>query len=280
LAVVAIAGLAVFYFGWFRDSPLVAVREVKVEGVTTADRSRIEGALTAAAKQMTTLHLDEARLQDAVAAFPSVASVSADPGFPSGLTIHVVERRPALFAQAAGRRIPVADDGTVLTGIDVPSDEAKDLPELRVGQLPASGRLAGEDLEQALVLGAAPEPLRPLIEGVEWSPEEGVVVTMRGEIPIRFGTGGRAEAKWIAVAAILADPKLKAVSYLDVRVPERPAVGGTGEGAVAETPPAPAAPAVEAPVAPVTPDPAALSTDAAAATADGGATSTTAPAGP
>jgi cell division septal protein FtsQ len=254
LTAVAGASVAMFYFGWFRDSPIVAVRDVRVEGVTTADRERIEGALTASAKEMTTLHLDEGRLQAAVAAFPTIASLSAHPSFPSGVTIHVVERRPAMMAESGAGAVAVATDGSILAGMQVPPDEAKHLPVLHLSEQPASRRLDGEDLEQALVLGAAPEPLRPLIERISWSGDDGAVVTMRGEIPIRFGTGGRARAKWTAAAAILADPKLKALSYIDVRVPDRPAVGGTGKGATDESSLVPAAsadPAAAAPVAPV-----------------------------
>jgi hypothetical protein len=170
----------------------------------------------------------------------------------------------------------VAGDGTVLLGVQVPEEAAKRLPVLHVAEPPGRGRLAGEDLQQALVLGAAPGPLRPLIEGIEWSADQGAVVTMRGEIPIYFGTGGRADAKWSAAAAILADPKLKAITYLDVRVPERPAVGGTGQGAVAQAPPEPTVapdPAATAPEEAVTPDPAATTTDPAT-------TSTPAPVSP
>src|SRR5204862_3790292 len=60
--VVVAGGLAIAYFGWFRDSSLVAVRDVKVDGVTGSDRARIVGALTDAAKGMTTLHVQAGRL--------------------------------------------------------------------------------------------------------------------------------------------------------------------------------------------------------------------------
>ena len=109
------------------------------------------------------------------------------------------------------------------------------------------------------MLGAAPAALRPLIEGVAIEGERGVEVTMRGGIPIRFGTAEDAEAKWAAAAAVLADPKTETLTYVDVRVPERPA-GGAGrrrptEPAVDPAATAPVDPAV-APVEPaVAPDP-------------------------
>jgi len=88
-------------------------------------------------------------------------------------------------------------------------------------------RLAARGVEHRVVarLQGRPEPLRPLIEDISYSEDYGVVMTMKGGIPIRFGPGARAEAKWAAAAAVLADPKLDALGYVDVRVPERPAAG-------------------------------------------------------
>jgi cell division protein FtsQ len=216
--------LAVTYFGWLRDSSLVAVRDVKVDGVSSTDRERVVAALTDAAHGMTTLHVQTDHLQDAVRGFPTVASVTVDPSFPHGMTIHVRERRPALIARAGDRKVPVAADGSLLPGLRV---DGNDLPELGVGELPASGRLGGDPLQEALAMGAAPGPLRPLIATGSVSRDYGVVLTMRSGIELRFGTGGRADEKWVAIAAILADRKLTSLSYVDVRVPERPAVGGT-----------------------------------------------------
>jgi hypothetical protein len=75
-------------------------------------------------------------------------------------------------------------------------------------------------------VGAAPDALRALIEGVAYSGDYGIVLTMRGGVELRFGGGGSLDRKWAAIAATLADPELTSLSYLDVRVPERPAVGG------------------------------------------------------
>lgn len=218
------AALAAGYFLYLRDSSLVAVTDVKVAGVRSGETERIMAALTQAGEEMTTLHVETDRLEAAVAEFPTVESVRADASFPHGLRIEVTERPPAIVAQAGGREMPIAADGTLLAG--VATSEELDLPVLQLQQLPESRKLEGEPLEQALAAGAAPEELRPLIEDVEYTKDYGVVVTVEGGIPIRFGPGARAEAKWAAAAAVLADPKLDSLSYVDVRVPERPAAGG------------------------------------------------------
>ena len=53
--------LAAGYQFWLRDSPLVAVEDVKVTGLTTKDAARVRAALVSAAHTMTTLHVDQAR---------------------------------------------------------------------------------------------------------------------------------------------------------------------------------------------------------------------------
>ena len=225
--------LALAYFGWFRNSSLVAIRDVEVEGVSGADRERIVAELTDAAKGMTTLHVQTDSLRDAVRQFPSVASVSADASLPHGLKIEVVERRPTLIARANGRQTPVAADGSLLPGARVGDQE---LPELSVDELPTSGRLSGDALSKAVAIGAAPPPLLPLIAGASVSAEYGIVVALKGGIELRFGNRRGAHQKWEAVAAILADPELTSLIYVDVRVPDRPAVGGAATSLATTTP--------------------------------------------
>ena len=231
LAVVALC-LAGTYWFWFRDSSFVAVERVTVDGITGPGSDQVTAALTEAAGSMTTLHVRTDELEAAVAPFPTVIGVEADADFPKALTITVRDRPAAMLASQGGREIAVAGDGTVLAGLDV-GDAA--LPVVAVEKLPETGVLEGADLDMASVVGAAPGPLHELIRDVEVGGDEGVQVTLQGEVPIYFGSGERAAEKWAAAAAILAEPKLDTLTYVDVRVPERPAVGG-------------AAPAVEAPI--------------------------------
>jgi cell division protein FtsQ len=222
--VVIVAGaLAITYFAWFRHSSFVAVENVKVEGVTSADRDRVTAALTDAAKGMSTLDVDASKLASAVSGFPSVASVTASSSFPHGLTVHVTERRPVLVASDGDHQVPVAADGSLVPGVDT---TALHLPVLKVDQIPASGSLGGEALDEAQVIAAAPKPLAPLIEGIATTQSYGVVITLHGGIDLRFGSPSKAEQKWAAAAAVLADPKVTTVGYVDVRVPARPAIGG------------------------------------------------------
>jgi cell division septal protein FtsQ len=139
------------------------------------------------------------------------------------MTLRVVERPPVMVAEDGGRQVAVAADGTVLPGVAVPSG-AK-LPAFSVSSIPATGLLSGQDLREALVLGAAPAALRSEIAGVSFRATRGITVDLHGGIQVRFGSATAAPTKWAAAAAVLADRHLASLAYVDVRVPKRPAVG-------------------------------------------------------
>jgi Cell division protein FtsQ len=128
--------------------------------------------------------------------------------------------------------IAVGPNGQILAWM--PLSEDVQLPRLPLSTPPDDGRLAGPVLQQARVLGAAPTALRPYIESSYYG-ESGVDVTLRSGIELRFGDASQAAAKWKAAAAVLADPSITALDYVDLRVPRRLAVGGSGH----TLPPAP-----------------------------------------
>jgi cell division protein FtsQ len=217
VAVVLVGGYLVF----FRNSSLFAIEEVEVVGVT-ANQERISAALSRAAEDMTTLHVRDDDLRKAVAAFPTVATLTTDTDFPHGLKIEVTERLPIATAQVEGEQTPISADGYPLTGIDF---DPKQLPGLDAD--PAEdGRLGPEGTAQAAILGAAPEELRLRLKEATWDLDRGgVVVDLDGAPELRFGEGDRASDKWQAVVTVLADPDLGSPGYVDVSVPGRPVSG-------------------------------------------------------
>jgi hypothetical protein len=121
--------------------------------------------------------------------------------------------------------VGVSSTGQVVPFLQVP-DEPR-LPRLPLDEVPKSGHLAGPVLEQAKVLGAAPAALRPYVERSYYG-ESGVDVDLTSGIELRFGDASRARLKWKAAAAILADPSITALDYVDLHAPGRPAYGGEG----------------------------------------------------
>jgi Cell division protein FtsQ/DivIB, C-terminal len=121
--------------------------------------------------------------------------------------------------------VAVGPDGQILAWYPLSEDEA--LPSLPLSSPPESGELAGPVLLQARVLGAAPAALRPYIERSYYG-EDGVDVELRSGIELRFGDDSQAAVKWKAAAAVLADPSIEALDYVDLSAPRRPAIYGSG----------------------------------------------------
>ncbi len=217
--------LCALYMLWFRDSSLVAVKTVKVEGIgTTGVEKQLDQALRNAGLDMTTLHVKQSALDSAARPYPLVESVSADPSFPSTLTIKVTERTPAALIGSGSNAVAVAGDGTILRGV---STEHMRLPQLPLSTPPKGPRLQGTVLAQAEVLGAAPKALLREVDD-SFNSQSGVGVTLSGGVQLVFGDASLAVQKWRAATAVLSDPALGALDYVDLSVPGRPAVGGTG----------------------------------------------------
>jgi cell division protein FtsQ len=219
----ALTLLAAGYMLWLRDSGLVRVEDVTITGLTSKDAGRIRAALEAEANEMTTLHVRRERLDRAVEGYPVVRGLEVSTDFPSGLRIHVREHRAAAMVDSGRSRVPVAADGSVLRGLPVDGS----LPLVRMsGALPADRLREWDTLGLVRVAGAAPAALVRRLEEVERDAERGIVVTLKEGPELVFGSASRARDKWTAATRVLADDASQGASYVDVRLPERPAAGG------------------------------------------------------
>jgi hypothetical protein len=128
--------------------------------------------------------------------------------------------------------VAVSADGEVLPWY--PLSEENELPKLPLSEAPKNGHLTGHMLEQARVLGAVPPALRQYVAGSYYG-ESGVDVELSSGIELRFGDASQAALKWKAVAAVLANPQVSALDYVNVVAPENSSYGGSGH----ELPPVP-----------------------------------------
>lgn len=235
----ALAVLSSVYWLWFRDSSFARVREVYVTGVDGPQARAIRSALEQAALDMTTLHVRTSDLRDAVSSYPVVRSVTAQGDFPHKLTIEVQLNLPVAVLDSPSGRRPVAADGLMLPDVPITSG----LPVVTVrSALPAERLTGGQAFQLVRVVALAPEPLRERLTKVILDPNLGVVARLRTGPELRFGDASRLPAKWIAAARVLAAAGARGATYIDLRLPERPAAGG-----LATTSVLPLAPAGEAP---------------------------------
>lgn len=228
--ITALVVLWSLYTFWFKHSSFVKVEHVTVKGLTTNDADRIRQALTSAARDMSTLDVNQAALLSAVASYTAVKDVEATAHFPHGLTIRVIQERPVALLQTGGSHVLLAADGSVLKGIRARAP----LPAIRTRSAAPTRTLTDPlALSELHVAAAAPPALARRIASIGSGKTRGIVVRLRNGPQLIFGDDTRVDAKWAAAAGVLADSAAKGASYVDVRLPERPVAGGLATSSLA-----------------------------------------------
>jgi cell division septal protein FtsQ len=236
LALLPFVGLG----GWLllRGSALFAVDQVTIVGLSPGALPAVSDELIAAARTQTTTDFSVGVLRAAVARYTLIDSISVQTHFPHGVRIVVSERSPLARLDVAHHAYTLAADGTVITGL---ADGAP-LAIVHSTQRPRDGRSSDPNVALALaLLSDAPLPLRLRAAAVSTAHGTLSVYLHRGPQLI-FGSYALPHAKWDAAAAVLADPSSRGATYIDLRVPSRPAaqVGDPAtEGSAATTAGAP-----------------------------------------
>jgi cell division protein FtsQ len=221
LCLAVLAALLAAGWLWFRDSSLVRVEHLSVTGEAGPDSDQIRSALTAAARNMTTLDVRMNRLRAAVAPYPVVQDLKVSPQFPHGMRIEVVERLP-VGVVVIYRRIAVAADGTLMYDVPV----SPNLPAIPLRVPPRGKRVTDPEGREAIaMLAAAPQALLARVSQVTTDATHGLVAQIREGPSIYFGPASQLEAKWLSAEAVLADPGSAGAQYIDVTDPQRPAAG-------------------------------------------------------
>jgi hypothetical protein len=145
---------------------------------------------------------------------------------------HVEVPKLAASIGEGDEAVGIAGNGAAVRWLPLPEDPP--LPRLPLDEVPKGGRVKGTALEQVRILAAVPDELRPFVESSYYG-ESGVDVNLTTGIELRFGDDSQARRKWNAVAAVLADPSITALDYVNVVAPSRP----TYDGSEHELPPAP-----------------------------------------
>lgn len=131
--------------------------------------------------------------------------------------------RPVAQIGEGKQVLVVGSDGKLLGAAT--GKKAK-LPVLPLSKRPTGDHVRGHVLEEVRVIAAAPSAFRPYLAKASWG-GHGVTIELSSGIDIRFGTQSEAGRKWSAAAAVLADPSVTLLSYVDVESPTRPSVKGT-----------------------------------------------------
>ncbi|MGI9539284.1 MAG: cell division protein FtsQ/DivIB [Miltoncostaeaceae bacterium] len=222
----AVAGLAAMW--WVLTGPVLAVRSVEVSDYSGPNRAALEATLDQVAPRGTILAPPAEDLRIVARHFPDVEDVVVERKLPLGVRVRVIEARPAAVAvpKPEGAPMAVTDDGRVL---GPPRAGSKGLPRVWTGSEPAIGERLQGDALLALRFATTIEPdvaarLRSL------RVEDGRLLGKLARGPrLLLGDTRRLPAKARSLTAVLNHLPVeeeRAATYLDVSVPEAPALGG------------------------------------------------------
>ncbi len=224
---VVVTAAAVVGLYWLLTGPLLAIQNVSVSGYDRDDRAELARALQDAADQGTVLSPPVGPLQAAAHRFPWVESISVSRDWPRGLAIHVVEAEAVAVAASREGAVLVSEQGRVLG----PVTENAGVGWLRLeGSPPPVGESLPDAPRAALELVAAAGPdVGRRIRALRVDRTGSLVGRLTHGPGLRLGAPERLAAKARALGLLLAalpTDEQEAASYIDLTVPENPAVGG------------------------------------------------------
>ena len=233
LAVVLTIAVLVWAAFW---SPLLHVRSIKVSGAEHTNARQIAEA-AGVDQGDNLLLLSTAEIVRRTETLPWVKRATVDRKLPGTLRVRIVERKPALDLSLGDRRWTIDASGRVLEAGAAPGSR----PVL--AGFDAADPSPGERLRSPEALGALaayrsmPRPLRSRVAAVFAPTVERISFSLDTGVLVRYGAAERLQAKNEVLAAVLrrlaSSGEAATAAYVDVRVPDSPAVGARAAGSPA-----------------------------------------------
>ena len=207
-----------------RETPLFAARELVVSGGTSSVRRDVHAHL-ASLDGVSLVALDPAELAEELEQLPAVHAASVNRAFPHTLSVVIEEERPRAVLEEGRRAVLVSGRGRVLRHVSPRS--LPRLPRIAVGDL---GRLGvGEvvgatDVRRALrALANVPRRFPARVVSAR-ATEEGIFLTLDGEVELRLGDASDLRVKIAAAGAVLRSLPAEergSLTYVDATLPNR-----------------------------------------------------------
>jgi cell division protein FtsQ len=179
-------------------SPLLALREIRVDGTSSLDPAQIVDAIDGQLDTPLAL-LDEERLREELSAFTLIRSYSTEILPPGTLIVHIVERTP-IGVRVNGASFDIVDPAGVVLGT-VPQ-RPEGLPLIQLGEADADSA-AGRSIAEVLL--AMPASLRVQIDAITATTRDNVTLTLVGSTQrVEWGSAADSEHKARVLAALLA----------------------------------------------------------------------------
>jgi cell division protein FtsQ len=196
-------------------SPLMAVRDVQVEGAERVDPSAVQQALAGQVGQPIAT-VTEAGVAEQLGAIPQIESFQLDVVPPSTVIVRLVERRPVAI-------LPGDDGETVIDGAGVALGQVDEstaaLPRLE------GVEVGSEQFEAvATMLVSVPVEVLESTETVEAPTASDIRLSLESGQTVQWGGADESPLKAAVLAALMATQDPAAAAVLDVRAPEHPVV--------------------------------------------------------
>lgn len=218
-----VAGIVAIIYGLFW-SPLLRVRDVKVQGAKQTGRVAVADALAVEGENL--LRISTSELAARVETLPWVADAEVDRMLPGAIRVRIQEREPAVVIALGAARWTLDAEGNVLDS----GEAATGLPVLAGIELETIE--PGISLAEPSVVGALAayralsKDVRTKVEALFAPSPERITFSLRGGTQVRYGAAEKMRAKNKVLAVVLGRLKREGTiaSYVDVRVPTSPAV--------------------------------------------------------
>jgi cell division protein FtsQ len=210
---------------WLYRSPMLSIRDVKVEGNTVISAELTRGIADLDGRSIFRPNLDGAR--ERVLALPAVKEANIERDWPNGARISIVERVPWGVWQVGATRFAVDADGVVL---DRPASEGA--PVIVQTDAPSSPLVPGSRVDPGAValarelLTTAERTVGRSVVGLEFSQGNGLTAVLADDLRVTFGDVQGYEFKVAALFAVLqqATEDGRTLHRVDLRFGDRVAV--------------------------------------------------------
>ncbi|UOW00220.1 FtsQ-type POTRA domain-containing protein [Agrococcus sp. SCSIO52902] len=199
-------------------SPLMAVREVRVQGVERLDAAVVQEALGDAMGEPIATVTEEGVAQR-LSTIPQIESFRVDVVPPSTVIVHVVERRPVAIVPTASGEAVIDAAGVALGPVDEATAMLPRLDGVELG--------SAEFEAIAAMLVAVPTSVLEATATISAPTESDIRLSLTSGQTVLWGGADESRLKADVVAALLATQDPAVAVVLDVRAPEHSVVRGS-----------------------------------------------------
>lgn len=215
LTIVAIVAALAVVLGIAIFSPLLALREIEVEGTSRIEKADVIAAIDGQLGTPLAL-LDNQRIVTELSEFALIRSFVTETVPPGTLVIHIVEREPVAVV-AAGERFALIDPAGVV--VRTLAERPDDLPLIDVDGEATAGNTAFDSIVEVLL--ALPDDLLARVNSVTASTKDDVTFTFRGKgQKVVWGSVDLSAQKARVLDTLLGLKNASTVTKYDVRAPE------------------------------------------------------------